>query len=66
MKIKFSLRALLIFLAVGFTTIPVLLFGIYEAQTGVQRANQQASETNREAALASVCFRIAAHPRFAR
>src|SRR5438552_13071273 len=51
MKINFSVRTLLIFLAVGFTTIPVLLFGIYEARTGVQRANQQASETNRDAAL---------------
>ena len=51
MKINFSLRTFLIFLAVTFTTIPVLLFGIYEARIGVQRANEQASETNRQAAL---------------
>src|SRR5437762_10757449 len=51
MKINFSVRAFLIFLAVTFTTIPVFLFGIYEVRSGVQRANQQASESNREAAL---------------
>ena len=51
MKINFSVRTFLVFLAVTFTTIPVLLFGIYEVRSGVQRANQQASETNREAAL---------------
>jgi PAS domain S-box-containing protein len=51
MKINFSVRTFLVFLAVTFTTIPVVLFGIYEVRSGVERANQQASETNREAAL---------------
>src|SRR5262249_34921112 len=51
MKIDFSVRTFLVFLAVTFTTIPVLLFGIYEARTGVQRANEQASEANRAGTL---------------
>ena len=51
MKINFSVRTFLIFLAVSFTMVPVVLFGVYEARSGVERTNQQASELNVEAAL---------------
>ena len=34
MKINFSVRSLLVFFAICFTTLPVLLFGLYQARTG--------------------------------
>ena len=51
MKINFSIRSLLVFLAISFTVPAVLLFGYFEAQSGVRQAREQASEMNRQAAL---------------
>jgi PAS domain S-box-containing protein len=50
MKINFSVRSFLIFLAICFTTLPVLLFGVYEARSGVERANEDARKMNGQAA----------------
>src|SRR5438067_407215 len=51
MKINFSIRSLLVFLAISFTVPAVLLFGYFEAQSGVRQAREQTSEMNRQAAL---------------
>ena len=51
MKINFSIRSLLVFLAISFTVPAVLLFGYFEALSGVRQAREQASEMNRQAAL---------------
>ncbi len=48
---NFSVRSFLVFLAVSFTTVPVLLLGVYTGRSGVERTNQQALELNRQGAL---------------
>jgi len=51
MKINFSIRSFLVFLAISFTVPAVLLFGYFEAVNGVQQARAEAREMNREAAI---------------
>jgi PAS domain S-box-containing protein len=51
MKINFSIRSFLVFLAISFTVPAVLLFGYFEALNGVRQAREQAKEMNRQAAL---------------
>ena len=51
MKINFSIRSFLVFLAISFTVPAVLLFGYFEAMSGVRQAHEQAREMNRQAAL---------------
>ena len=51
MKINFSIRTFLVFLAVSFTVPSVLLFGFFEAFNGVRQAREEAREMNRQAAL---------------
>lgn len=51
MKTNFSVRSFLVFLAVSFTTVPVLLLGVYTGRSDVERANQQVRELNGQGAL---------------
>jgi PAS domain S-box-containing protein len=51
MKINFSIRSFLVFLAISFTVPAVLLFGYFEAVNGLQQARDDASEMNRQAAI---------------
>jgi PAS domain S-box-containing protein len=50
MKVKFSIRSFLVFLAMCFTVPAVLLFGFFEARSGIRQAREDAREMNREAA----------------
>ncbi|HEY2384565.1 MAG TPA: histidine kinase dimerization/phospho-acceptor domain-containing protein, partial [Terriglobia bacterium] len=51
MKINFSIRSFLVFLAISFTVPAVLLFGFFEARSGVRQAREDARDVNRQAAL---------------
>ena len=51
MKINFSIRSFLVVLAISFTLPAVLLFGYFEAVSGLQQARDEAREMNRQAAL---------------
>src|SRR3990172_13082068 len=51
MKIDFSIRSLLVFLAISFAIPAVMLFVLIEARSGAQQARRQAQEMNRQAAL---------------
>lgn len=51
MKINFSIRSFLVFLAISFTVPAVLLFGFFEAWSGIRQAREDAREMNRQAAL---------------
>ena len=50
MKVNFSIRSFLVFLAMCFSVPAVLLFGFFEASSGVRQAREDAREMNREAA----------------
>jgi PAS domain S-box-containing protein len=51
MKLNFSIRSFLVFLAICFTVPAVLLFGYFEARSGIRQAREHAREMNRQAAL---------------
>jgi PAS domain S-box-containing protein len=51
MRLDFSIRSFLVFLAISFTVPAILLFGYFEALSGVRQANENAQEINRQAAL---------------
>jgi PAS domain S-box-containing protein len=51
MKINFSIRSFLLFIAISFTVPALLLFGYFEAVGGVRQAREQAREMNRQAAV---------------
>ena len=51
MRLNFSIRSFLVFLAACFTVPAVLLFGFFEARSGIRQARDDAREMNRQAAL---------------
>ena len=51
MKVNFSIRSFLVFLAISFTVPAVLLFGYIEAVNGLQQARAEARGKNRQAAI---------------
>src|SRR6516164_2176023 len=51
MRLNFSIRSFLVFLAMCFTVPAVLLFGFFEARSGLRQARDDAREMNRQAAL---------------
>jgi len=50
MKVNISIRSFLFFLAMCFSVPAVLLFGFFEAKSGIRQAREDAREMNREAA----------------
>jgi signal transduction histidine kinase/ActR/RegA family two-component response regulator len=51
MKISFSIRSFLVFLAICFAVPAVLLFGLFEAWSGIRKTREDAREMNRQAAV---------------
>jgi len=51
MRLNFSIRSFLVLLAVCFTVPAVLLFGFFEARSGMRQARDDAREMNGQAAL---------------
>ncbi len=51
MRINVSIRSFLVFLAISFTVPAVLLFGFFEALSGVRQARVEARVMNQQAAL---------------